>query len=268
MLRAIILICSFYMCSIHAKESLDVIDTQKWHLSAAFGVGALSNPLNGGDPIPLLVVPDIAYYDEQFYFDNGQLGYTFVERNNHIVSLISEINPENRFFVRWHPATVLVNTGFVASQQKHEVNIEYLDKPNWALDAGINYHFIKHNWQIEVSLLHDISGVYHGHRGKVSASYMQQLGSFRTHSTLGVAINSARLNNYYYGIAPSDNLGFVTQLSSSQNVFAKMIFDYPISATKSWVTHIGYHDYSQLNDSPLFRSRSAWSFFTGLKYVF
>ena len=42
------------------------IDTQQWHLSINTGAGVITNPLHGGDNLPLLVLPEIAFYGEKW----------------------------------------------------------------------------------------------------------------------------------------------------------------------------------------------------------
>ena len=44
-------------------------------------------------------IPDIAYYGESWYFDNAQLGHTFVEHSEHVLSVVTEFNPETRFLL-------------------------------------------------------------------------------------------------------------------------------------------------------------------------
>ena len=82
------------------------ITTDELKMSVSLGVGVISNPLHGADNIPLVVVPQVAYYGQNWFFDNGRLGYSFIQSDTHNISFVSEINPESRFFIDWHPQNI------------------------------------------------------------------------------------------------------------------------------------------------------------------
>ena len=48
----------------------------EWKFSLSVGAGVYTNPLHGGDNIPLILIPKISYYGEQVFFENNTLGYT------------------------------------------------------------------------------------------------------------------------------------------------------------------------------------------------
>ena len=50
------------------------ISTDELKMSVSLGGGVISNPLHGADNIPLVVVPQVAYYGQNWFFDNGRLG--------------------------------------------------------------------------------------------------------------------------------------------------------------------------------------------------
>ena len=75
-------------------------------VGVSVGAGVITNPLYGADNIPLVVIPQVAYYGQNWFFDNGRLGYSFLQSKQHNVSFVSEINPESRFFIDWHPQNI------------------------------------------------------------------------------------------------------------------------------------------------------------------
>ena len=82
------------------------ITTDRLHLSLSAGAGVITNPLHGGDNIPLVLIPQVAFYAEQWFFDNGRLGYSFLQTPKHHFNLVGELNSESRFFIDWHPKNV------------------------------------------------------------------------------------------------------------------------------------------------------------------
>ena len=57
----------------------DCVPVGEWKFSIALGAGVITNPLNEGDNIPLVIVPNFSYYGEQVFIDNNALGFTFYE---------------------------------------------------------------------------------------------------------------------------------------------------------------------------------------------
>ena len=120
-----------------------------WQLGVALGVGARTNPLVDGDPVPLVLMPDIAYYSEYIYFDNGELGTRWSINADHDINLILSANRERAFFSFWQPANIFlpsINTGIPSiptndiseppvAENNLTVSIDELDKRGWALDS-------------------------------------------------------------------------------------------------------------------------------------
>jgi outer membrane protein len=151
--------------------------------SIALGAGVITNPLNDGDNIPLIIVPNFSYYGEQVFIDNNALGFTLYESSALSFSAVSQINRENSFFQRWHPNNIFVNTlsnSIVSEAQFNEaidaiddtggtnsdvieVELDEVQKRKWALDAGlqVNWFFFQQS-HLQVKLLHNINNVYNG----------------------------------------------------------------------------------------------------------
>ena len=73
--------------SLMAQSENNDIKLATWHIAVGVGIGIATNPLHGGDDIPLIVLPDLAYYDEHLFFDNGVLGYTFIQDKRFVFSV-------------------------------------------------------------------------------------------------------------------------------------------------------------------------------------
>src|SRR6185503_3572374 len=51
-----------------------------WRLGVALGYGQRTNPLIQSDDIPVIVDLDIAWFGERWFFDNGDLGFSLVDK--------------------------------------------------------------------------------------------------------------------------------------------------------------------------------------------
>ena len=71
-------------------------------------------------------------------------------------------------------------------------------------DLGLRYEE-RHDWgDVFGEVLHDISGVSLGDEGRLGYSYTWRTGSLWLTPVLTLAARDARLNNYYYGVRPSE----------------------------------------------------------------
>ena len=248
------------------------IELGQWHLGLGVGVGIAKNPLHGGDDFPLLLLPDIAYYDEHFYFDNGQLGYTFFDEKKHAISWIAELNPEKRFFVFWNPSNIFLKNTIAFTENSGEVigDVDSNDvaKRRWALDSGINYQYFNERFIARINLLTDISNAHKGWRAGVEFEYNWNIGNLIIQPVIGIWHKTAELNNYYYGLSKRDNLGITYKLDSVLQPYAHLQLTYPLSQKKAVLFKLSYDDYSDTSDSPLFKYDYAVNIFMGLKYIF
>ncbi len=92
-------------------EERECIPVGEWDLGLALGYGQKSNPLRHQDDIPLYVIPSIAYYGENWFFDNGNLGLTLAESENYTINLVTAYSRERAFFYRWDPSNVFTFSG-------------------------------------------------------------------------------------------------------------------------------------------------------------
>ncbi|WP_404340624.1 MipA/OmpV family protein [Pseudoalteromonas mariniglutinosa] len=253
------------------------IQTEHWHVSLSLGLGVMTNPLNGGSNLPLVVVPEIAYYGEQWFFDNGRLGYSFHESAQHVFNLVSEFNPETRFFVDLHPSNIFALQSSVSSTvdltteldiSNKFISTKEIDKRKWALDAGLSYHYINEQHVFSVQTLADISGVYKGYRSALQWQAHQQVGSMHLKSSLGVWFKSAQLNDYFYGLSAAETQLEEIQVGSGWQPYAKIDARWPLSNANALRFHLAYYDYSAVKDSPLFEHTYSVTVFIGFDHIF
>jgi MipA family protein len=73
-------------------------DEPSWHLGIALGHGQRTNPLIGGDDIDIPYVIDLAWYGEHWFFDNGDLGYTFLNEGRFSINGVVTYNNERNYY--------------------------------------------------------------------------------------------------------------------------------------------------------------------------
>ncbi|TMO80964.1 structural protein MipA [Pseudoalteromonas sp. S3776] len=259
------------------KYAQQHITVKQWHVNLSAGVGVITNPLHGGKNVPLPLIPRIAFYGERWFFDNGRLGYTLKENQQHHFNIVSELNAESRFFINWHPNNLFVlpaSTGGAAfaqalnKPQPKKIHVDNIDKRHLALDAGGSYHYVQQNHVLSIQLLHDISNVYNGIRGAVQWQYHSRIGRLKLKPTLGVNYKSAELNSHFYGLkAHETSLGKI-DVGSSWQPYAKIDASWPLSEANSLRFHVAYYDYSAMDSSPLFERNYSMTAFIGFDHTF
>jgi len=190
--------------------------TNQFHFSLAMGAGFRSNPLYGGHNMPLWLMPDLAYYGQHWFFDNGTLGYSWALSPELTLSLVSRLNEEQGYFRRASFSNVfssqrIADDGLAGPVQKNEmtesvaaVDIGQVSKRPWAIDGGLQLDWQKAQWQVRANWWHDISNEYQGSHAKVSVAYhlSHMTGDWGISSAL--AWKSAQLLDTYYGLAVDD----------------------------------------------------------------
>ncbi len=266
-----ILIVSSRLWAAQDNDEQSNIIVGQWHFAASVGLGQAKNPLNGGDDIPLLLIPDIAYYADQFYFDNGQLGYTFINTEKHVASLISELNPEQRFFVFWHPKNIFQNA--LTSSEDYgntitPIKIEEVNSRKWALESGINYQYFNDNIIVRFNLLKDITHVHKGWRSGFEFEKKFYTEHLIIQPIIGLWYKSKELNDYYYGLTKEETGNKAFRVGGGFQAYAQLQVTWPLSKSKAIIIKGSFDDYSHTSDSPLFKQSYAYSAFIGLKYIF
>jgi outer membrane protein len=66
----------------------------------AIGTGARTNPLIGGQDIPLVLVPHVSYYRSRFFLDDLDLGFSLVESAANTLSLVASPGCDRVYFYR------------------------------------------------------------------------------------------------------------------------------------------------------------------------
>ncbi|NNC65333.1 MAG: hypothetical protein HKN84_11155, partial [Gammaproteobacteria bacterium] len=131
-----------------------------WRLGAAVGYGIRSNPLVQSDDIPIVVDLDIAWFGEHWFFDNGDLGLTFVDNNALTGSVVARVNSDRVFFGRTDRR--FIDIGLDGAQLPIAVDFKPPDR-DYAVELGLEM-LAGGNWgALQLSAFHDVSGTHEGY---------------------------------------------------------------------------------------------------------
>ncbi|WP_049721995.1 MipA/OmpV family protein [Gilvimarinus polysaccharolyticus] len=83
----------------HCQEHpSDCVAIGEWQVSLGVGLGGRTNPLVGGDDIPVLLLPQASYYGERFFFDTTTLGYSLFESEHQTVAVVTTLGLDQTYF--------------------------------------------------------------------------------------------------------------------------------------------------------------------------
>jgi outer membrane protein len=279
-----LLLCSGFCAADCEQVSDSCAAVGEWKFSLAAGVGVYTNPLHGGDNIPLVLIPKISYYGESVFFENNTLGYTFFDKGDFVVSAVTQLNHEKAYFTRWHPQNIFIESissgitsdvGLVEESHQPKVNIQDVSKRRWAIDAGIQFNwFIDQATDIQVQILHDINDVYNGFNSQVQLTRLmsfKQLPNTIVSFSIGANVKSKNLVDYYYGTSPTRGFNIEQDFQGklSINPYFRLVLMHQLS--ESW--HAKLHlkrvflD-NDMVDSPLVKDSYISTVFAGVSYDF
>lgn len=277
-----------------------LIKKSQWDLALAVGLGVKSNPMVKTDDYPLIVLPSIKYYGDNFYFDNGDFGYTLADEAHYSVSLLSRINDEYAHFVNWHPSNILAGVITEANEEPVDgvppaggddednpddpvtdpgpttppkLSPQELAKRRISWDAGLQFHYYFTSYaRLRLRVLQDISGEHQGQSFNLKWSNDHLVGSgWLLSYSIGFDWLSDELTNYYYGVSERDKVAQESyyQTHSAFQPFARVGARYRINENWNFVSHLYYQKLATtIEQSPLV-DESYWvASFVGVNYVF
>ncbi|WP_162131387.1 MipA/OmpV family protein [Gayadomonas joobiniege] len=300
-----IFFCCLSILTLGELNAAEKVEVGQWNFSLSGGYGKLSNPLSQADDFTLYLVPSAYYYGENWYFDNGDLGYTVLQQTNYSVSIISQLNAEYAHFADWHPnnfflSTAQSNLSFseadsspnsppdanddlqywqkspdeIESDETHKsvINWRDLSSRRLAIDVGIQGHwFISSQQSIRMRLMHDINSVYDGFHASLEYKHQWRFKKLMLSAHLGWLWKSRDLANYYYGVSDKDTKTQALWYQPGQlNLpYARLSAAYPL--TEAWKM-LAFYQYQKLDNtltaSPMIADDARTIRFIGLNYAF
>ncbi|MCY7294706.1 MipA/OmpV family protein [Alteromonas sp. a30] len=282
------------------EDATSCVTTDSWHLAVALGAGVRLSPLVDGDNFPLVVLPDLAYYGKQFYWDNTEVGYQWYNNDTWSIETFIKVNSERTLFSVWNvdnflAATLdssesvvedgsgdfmgLIGGGARLVQPPEEeltlssdyISIEQVAKRDWAYDAGVRLHVYHDDAEWTFALYNDLSSTYSGKHAEVGYKFGFNWGQWHINPTLSLAWKSSELTNYYYGLDARDGV-FPFQFYSGKSGWqpgVKVVASKPINSEWSWLVIASYQQLHRgMRRSPLVRRNNIVSAFAGVSYRF
>jgi outer membrane protein len=174
-----------------------------WRLGVALGYGQRTNPLIQSDDIPVIVDLDIAWFGERWFFDNGDLGFSLVDKPDFTVNTIARVNTDRAFFSKTN--TKYINFTYLANGETGGLAPDQIlafkpPKRDYAIELGLETLFDGDWGAASVHGFRDVSGTHDGFEIGANYSYRFTRGRFSIEPSVGVAYKSAELNDYYWGV--------------------------------------------------------------------
>ena len=262
------------------------------NLAVALGYGVRSNPLNFSDDRNLFLVPDIAWYGENWYLDNLEVGYQWSYTQSFAFETLVTLNTSNRHFQDDHGSSFLLDGEFATGNGSAGGNVGWEIPPtaenpappatlslspadvqdrDFAVDVGVRAHWYTDRSEWTLALLRDISDVYGGTRAAVGYRKPWSLGPWKLLSSAELEWRSAELLNYYYGVDDGDVADPRYHYTPGSGLFAniKLTASRPITTNWRWLLHLSYQRLpSAMTASPLVAKDYTVTTFAGVTYQF
>ena len=259
-------------------NTANCVAEQQLHLSLALGYGQRSNPLHGGEMLPLVVLPDLYYYSEYWFFDNGKLGTSWQLSPSWSLSLVGQLNAEKGYFQKWFSGNAFqlrsshANFSTPTLQDERfgpaQASVREISKRPTAFDAGLQLDWFGDNWQVQTQLWQDISNKYQGQHASIAAgrSFDTVSGNWQLNAKLHW--KSAKLIDTYYGIDNNEPF-YLPRYNgkASWQPELRLSWQYPLSQRTALLAFVRYlHLDDAMTDSPLLQDNNVTTWFFGISY--
>ncbi|WP_039916090.1 MipA/OmpV family protein [Cellvibrio mixtus] len=274
----------------------DCVEVGTWDISVGIGIGVRTNPVDDGDDIPLVLIPQINYNGEHFFIQNLDLGVIVWENETQQLNLMITPSYDQVFFDRWNPSNfftesnTLVSAGVNGGKKNDysgfapeieggtelvspgfkDVNQRDLRNRRTAGLGGIEYQFSTALADFQFQYLSEFTGLYHGDEARLSVAKHWVSGKHHVIGSLGAVWQSEEVVNYYYGVTPpeADSRGTYVADAAISGI-ARIDWNYEL--TERWDLRF-LASYRQLPDeisaSPLINDNKVITVFFGGVYHF
>ena len=199
------------------------------------------------------IVPLYLYEGERFFLHANRGGLKLINSGGHRVDVFAAQRLEG-FPTDWHPAS-----------------LAGMHMRSTGLDAGLSYHYTQPWGTVQADLQRDVTSTSSGSELRLGYSYDWRSGPWTLRPSLSLSWRDARLNNYYYGVRPSE-------ATAERPAYA------PGGGVNTSLGLYGTYDYSthwrllggvsatvlnrQIADSPIVQKRVLPSVYVGAVYDF
>ncbi len=195
-------------CEALFPEHLYTDAQSPWRVGFGAGYGQRSNPLLGGDDIPIYGIVQLSYFGEHFFFDNGDVGWMMAEGRNWNLNLIAGVGGERSFFSFLNDASISFGPGLDGGaggvpDGEQTVEVEAPDR-DLVIDGGLELIWELGGSEVLLQALNDISGKHDGQEVWLSWGAPRRWGAWEFNPSVGVTWMSERAADYYYGVRASE----------------------------------------------------------------
>mgnify|MGYP001814718223 CR=1 FL=1 len=239
-----------------------------WRLGAALGYGERSNPLVQSDDVPLVLDLDIAYFGERFFFDNGDLGVTFLDNADVTLSVMARFNSDQVFFGRTDTKFVVFDA--VGAPLSEAVELTIPDR-DYAIEAGFELLSDGRWGFLQLSAFHDVSGTHEGFEVDASYGIGFRYENWYIEPAVGLAYKSEGLNDYYWGVRPDESSDALPAYEAGAGVNPRVRLRAAYYFSRNWSLAFSA-EYERLNGeaaaSPVVDRENVLGYFVGMAYRF
>jgi MipA family protein len=252
-----------------------------WRIGFGAGYGQRTNPLINSDDIDIYGIVQLSYFGDQFFFDNGDIGWFMATGSDWSANLIAGVGGERSFFsalndspVGFAPDGPTGLNGQPANNDPHtDGSYPEPEAPDrdYIIDGGLEVLYQWGRSELQVQLLTDISDRSNGQEVWVSWALPQQWGRFSFHPSIGVTWMSANTANYYYGVKKSEAQPGLPayEVNDAFNYFARLSMSYQLTEHWQVVSVLQYEQLADdIADSPSVVKDHVTTSFIGLYYEF
>ncbi|GIU45656.1 MipA/OmpV family protein [Shewanella algidipiscicola] len=269
--------------AVSCDDGSECITIGLWDIGIAVGYGVKSNPITQFDDIPIYIIPSLAYYGEQWFFDNGNLGYSLLESENITVNMTTSFSSDSAYFSRWDPSNIFVAGGSRVSTELansssfwdvddlYALNFNELEDRKVTVLGGVETFFYTRAGIFNIALAHDLLDVHSGMEAQLKWMYRLAFSQWKLELAASANWKSQEIVNYYYGVRSSENYYWNQAYNpgSATNLSLTLTTQYAIN--QHWELLFLAH-YTDLADeivaSPLINEHSSNTFFVGVAYRF
>lgn len=264
-------------------------------ITVALGIGTTTNPLYQSENTPLYLVPDVAWYGENWYLDNTEIGYQWQNTDDFAMETFVSINGERGNFSRGFATNVFLpeaspgdsltsdplpsvpevpaldEDSNESAQFATNIGVDDVADRDWAIDAGVRFHWYQKDSEWSLSIFQDISGVHKGQQAIVTYRHKYHLADWMISPAFSLTWKSANLLDYYYGIDVTDDVSENLFYDAKAGFFPSVRVSVRRKLNENWQWLI-FGKYTHLDkgmtDSPLVEESERMTFFTGVTYRF
>lgn len=272
----------------------EMID-RMWDFGVGIGYGENSNPFIGADDVENYLTLDLAIYGDRFFFDNGELGYTWIDRPGFGLNVLANYSSERIYYSYFNDLALFSASSVLGGpQDTFEVvpvsqvvqpdfgfspagppgppafSVLQLPDRDFSVNMGLEALWDMPSGQLQWQVLHDVSNTHQGLQMDVGFSHTWAKGKWAFKPNVGVSWKSAQMVDYYYGLNNRSNFfRFQYEGADAININLGFLLSYRINNNLSYVNQFNYTQLDrEIHQSPLVDTNHTQSYFSGLYYRF